>query len=261
MHRNHPDLLIALIITVLTLVVSLSGFKAGNIEYETVPLWMAPFGILMVLFIPGYAIISVLLPKIGSEKTLLLSLGMSISVSIVGGLILDLTPWGLTPVTCSLWLSTIAFIGIILAWHQRRFAAKSFEMGVPSLHKENMAIFGWAALILLGSVSIAYISSKQTETTFTQLWAIPILTSDGRYEIQLGIRNDEKRSEVYNVFVEIDGRRLEQWPEIVLNSNKEWITTIQLSERPSHPIRISLYRAEDNNHVYRWIRLSPEAFK
>lgn len=261
MHRKHPDLLVALIITVLILVISLSGLRAGNIEYETMPLWMAPFGILMVLFIPGYAIVSAALPKVGSEKTLLLSLGLSISISAVGGLVLNLTPWGLTPTTRSLWLSVIALVGIILAWQQRRTHPHDFDIGLPSLQQENIAIFGLAGFVLLGSVLIAYVSSKQAETTFTQLWAIPLMTTESRYEIQIGIRNEEKQSEIYNLYIDEDGRRLEEWSEIPLELGGEWTTTVQLSDKPSRPIRISLYRVNDLNNVYRWLRLSPEAFK
>jgi uncharacterized membrane protein len=261
MHRRYPDLLLLLVIAGLTLVVGLSGLRANNIEYETMPVWMAPLGISMVLFIPGYAIVTAVLPNIGSERTLLLSLGLSIAISAIGGILLNLTPWGLTPGTWAIWLSTIAIIGIILAYRQRRTFSQNFEMGVPSLQKENIAIFGLAGFILLISVLIAYISSIQTETTFTQLWAIPNVTPEGRYEVQIGIRNEEKLPEVYNLYIEVDSQRLDEWPTIPLESGSEWITVYQLPEKPNRPIRILLYRINDMNHAYRWLRISPEAFK
>ena len=261
MIRKSPDLLVVSIISALMLVLGLSGVRAGNFEYATMPLWVAPLGILMVLFIPGYAIVSAMLPKVGSEKTLLLSLGLSISISVVGGVVLNLTPWGLTPTTWSLWLSSISLLGLMFASLQRRNHNRNFEMGVPTLHKENKAIFVWAGFILLGAVLIAYISSRQTETTFTQLWAIPGVTSEGKYEIEIGIRNEEKQSEVYNLYIESDGRRLEEWPTIRLESNNEWITTIELADQPKRPIRIALYRANEMHTVYRWLRVSPEAFQ
>ena len=261
MHLRHPDLLVVFIIILLTLILGISGIRSGNIEYETMPLWMAPLGILMVLFVPGYAIVSAMLPKVGSEKTLLLSLGLSISISAVGGLVLNLTPWGLTPATHSLLLGTIAYIGIFLAWRQRRNLSQNFEMGVPSLHKENIVIFGLAGYILLGAVVIAYISSRQTETTFTQLWAIPTVTAEGTYEIQIEIRNEEKQLETYNLYIDIDGRLLDEWSTIQLETGGQWTTNFQLPDKPSRPIRISLYRIQDLDKVYRWLRVSPDAFK
>lgn len=261
MHRRHPDLLVMLIVTVLTLVLSLSGLRSGNVEYETLPLWMAPLGILMVLFVPGYGIVSAMLPKVGSEKTLLLSLGLSLSISVIGGLILNLTPWGLTVITQSLLLCTISLLGLFFAWHQRRTFDRNFEMGVPTLEKGNVIVFVVAGLFLLVSVLMAYQSSRQTETTFTQLWAIPAVSEAGTYQIQIGIRNEEKQSETYNLYMEVDGRRLDEWPAIPLPAGGEWVTVYELYEKPSRPIRISLYRISDLNEVYRWLRISPEAFK
>lgn len=261
MRLKHPDLFIVLIITLLTLIISISGIRSGNIEYETLPLWAAPLGILMVLFVPGYVVVAAMLPKVGSEKTLLLSLGLSVSISVVGGLVLNTMPWGLTLVTESLWLSTISFVGILFAWRWRRTHVHEFETGLPSLQKENVAIFGVAGLILLGSVSVAYISSEQKETTFTQLWALPTVTADGKFEIQIGIRNEEKQFENFNLYIDIDGKRLEEWPTIPLEARGEWVTNVELSHIPDRPIQISLYRVKDLKNVYRWLRISPEAFK
>lgn len=261
MQSKHPDLLVVFIISLLTLILGISGIRSGNIEYETMPLWMAPLGILMVLFVPGYAIVSATMPKLGSEKKLLISLGLSISISALGGLVLNMTPWGLTPRMHSLWLSSIALIGIIIAWYQRRTHNHNFEVGVPVLHKENIIIFGLAGYILIGAVLIAYISSRQTETAFTQLWAIPTVTTEGTYEVQIGIRNEEDLSETYNLYIDINGRRLDEWSKIPLKSGDEWTTTISLPEKPSQPIRISLYRIQDPVNVYRWLRISPETFK
>jgi len=261
MYRRHPDLLVMLIVTVLTLLISLSMLRSGNMEYETLPLWMAPLGILMVLFIPGYAVVAAMLPKVGSEKTLLLSLGLSLSINVVGGLVLNMTPWGLTVITQSLWLCTISLLGLIFAWHQRRTFDRNFETGVPSLEKGNVIVFVVAGLFLLISVFMAYQSSQQTETTFTQLWAIPAVSEEGSYQIQIGIRNEEKQPETYDLYMEVDGRRLNEWPEIPLPAGGEWVTIYELSKKPNQPIRISLYRISDLNEVYRWLRISPEAFK
>ena len=129
------------------------------------------------------------------------------------------------------------------------------------MQRENIAVFGWAGFILLGSVLIAYVSSKQAETTFTQFWAIPTVTAESKYAIQIGIHNEEKRPETYNLYIDVDGRRLEEWPTIPLDSGDEWTVLFQLPDKPSRPIRLSLYRINDLNNVYRWLRLPPEAFK
>ena len=264
MHLKYPDLLAALSIVVIVLVIVFAGGRSGNIEYETMPTWTAPMGILMVLFVPGYSVVAWLLPDIGSEKTLLLSLGISLSLSALGGILLNLTPWGLNVLSWSLWLCAISLIGIMFAWLQRRSDAQNFDVGLPHLHWENIVIFGLAGFILLGAVLISRVSSRRAETTFTQLWAIPSVLTENRddlYSIQIGVRNEEQKLDVYSLYAEVDGRRLDEWDEIRLEPGHEWITTIKLYDIPVESIQIYLYRVDDMKSVYRWLRVSPDAFR
>jgi uncharacterized membrane protein len=78
-------------------------------------------GIIFVLFLPGYTFIKALFPtkvpiKTSSEnldtiERIALSLGMSIALVPIIGLILNYTPWGirLMPITLSLLALTIIF--------------------------------------------------------------------------------------------------------------------------------------------------------
>ena len=71
-----------------------------------------PLGLLMVLFIPGYALIAALFPRKGDLdgiERVALSFGLSIAVVPLIGLGLNYTPWGirLTPVVISLALFTV----------------------------------------------------------------------------------------------------------------------------------------------------------
>jgi uncharacterized membrane protein len=80
------------------------------------------FGIPMVLFIPGYALIAALFPgarDIDSIERIALSFGLSIAIAPLVGLALNYTPWGIRfdPVVISLSLLTI---GLCLAAQYRR---------------------------------------------------------------------------------------------------------------------------------------------
>ena len=80
------------------------------------------FGIPMVLFIPGYALIAALFPgarDIDSIERIALSFGLSIAVVPLIGLALNYTPWGirLDPVIISL---SILSIGLCLTAQYRR---------------------------------------------------------------------------------------------------------------------------------------------
>lgn len=101
------NILTALIITSLALV-----FLA-----ETPPLiyFRYIFGSLFVLYLPGYALIEALYPR-GDEleplERVALSIGLSLAIVPLVGLILNYTPWGirLTPITISLALLTEALL-------------------------------------------------------------------------------------------------------------------------------------------------------
>lgn len=82
-------------------------------------------GLLLVLFFPGYVLISALYPRrvqlTGIERVAL-GLGLSLAMVPLLGLALNFSPWGirLTPivVTLSLWTLVLAAV----AWRQRRLA-------------------------------------------------------------------------------------------------------------------------------------------
>ncbi|HOS68323.1 MAG TPA: DUF1616 domain-containing protein, partial [Methanoculleus sp.] len=80
------------------------------------------FGVAMVLFIPGYALIAALFPARGDLdgiERVALSFGLSIAVVPLIGLALNYTPWGirLDPILASLTLFTLAMTAA--AWYRR----------------------------------------------------------------------------------------------------------------------------------------------
>ena len=70
-------------------------------------------GAIFVLFLPGYSLIKLLFPKkeIDNIERTVLSIGMSLALVPITGLILNYTPWGIktTPITLSLLTLTILF--------------------------------------------------------------------------------------------------------------------------------------------------------
>jgi len=93
------------------------------------------FGVAMVLFIPGYALIAALFPAKGDLdgiERVALSFGLSIAVVPLIGLALNYTPWGirLDPILASLTLFTIAMTGI--AWYRRLLLPADDRFAVPA---------------------------------------------------------------------------------------------------------------------------------
>jgi Predicted membrane protein len=93
------------------------------------------FGVAMVLFIPGYALIAALFPAKGDLdgiERVALSFGLSIAVVPLIGLALNYTPWGirLDPILASLTVFTLAMTAI--AWYRRLLLPAGDRFSVPA---------------------------------------------------------------------------------------------------------------------------------
>jgi hypothetical protein len=105
---------------VLAIVTTTTVFTIPEDAYPIVYVRSA-LGVMLVLWLPGYTFIKALFPtsvpiKTSSEnidtiERVALSLGMSLALTPIVGLILNYTPWGirLTPVTLSLLALTVVF--------------------------------------------------------------------------------------------------------------------------------------------------------
>ena len=93
------------------------------------------FGVAMVLFIPGYALIAALFPAqsdLDGIERVALSFGLSIAVTPLIGLALNYTPWGirLDPILASLTLFTLAMT--LVAWYRRLLLPADERFSVPA---------------------------------------------------------------------------------------------------------------------------------
>jgi uncharacterized membrane protein len=93
------------------------------------------FGVAMVLFVPGYALIAALFPARGDLdgiERVALSFGLSIAVVPLIGLALNYTPWGirLDPILASLTVFTLAMT--LVAWYRRLLLPAGDRFVVPA---------------------------------------------------------------------------------------------------------------------------------
>ncbi len=93
------------------------------------------FGVAMVLFIPGYALIAALFPAkedLDGIERVALSFGLSIAVVPLIGLALNYTPWGirLDPILTSLTIFTFAMTAA--AWYRRLLLPAGERFSVPA---------------------------------------------------------------------------------------------------------------------------------
>lgn len=120
--------------------VAVAAFTAATLACVYVPVLNESilrilFGVAMVLFIPGYALIAALFPTKGDLdgiERVALSFGLSIAVVPLIGLALNYTPWGirLDPILASLTVFTLAMT--LVAWYRRLLLPAGDRFVVPA---------------------------------------------------------------------------------------------------------------------------------
>jgi uncharacterized membrane protein len=187
------------------------------------------FGIPVVLFIPGYALIAALFPgakDIDSMERVALSFGLSIAIVPLIGLALNYTPWGirLDPIVVSLTLLTV---GLCIAAQFRRallppgdrfvvrfaalrhaIAGEFFPQGAARLDRALSVILLIAIIAAVATTVFVIVVPKEGEK-FTEFFILgeknmaadyPTLLAVGKTgKISVGIGNHEYRNITYTV--------------------------------------------------------------
>jgi uncharacterized membrane protein len=258
--RRSLDLIIISALALFTMLVALSGIRSAA-NQETLPVWFLPVGIGMILVLPGYVLVKAFLPSLDGATVLLLSVSLSIALDVVGILILDALPWGLTPPTWAVWLGGVTLLGCLLI-AVKRFRHPGLDSKVIPTFKVNWRV--WtpllvAIVITLVSIFVARSAFVQTGTTFTQLWILPT-SSEAPYTFQIGIRNYERQDKQYNLYVESQGRFIYSESGVEIASNETWTVYLSLNEKPVNPVSVYLYLSEAPDAVFRTVELAPIAF-
>ncbi len=262
--NNYLDLLFAVTVALLALFIALAGFRASG-EFQTLPVWFMPFGVLLTLFLPGYSLAINISPTPGRSTILLLSISMSMGLAFLGSMVLNLTSEGLVPRLWVLWLSGITIMGCVFAAFHRYWKTETPLEHVLvhglSFNRKQILMFALAFTIMLGAFWINLLSVKYYQgAAFTQIWALPVKDNLQPYTLEIGIKNWERAPKVYNLYIESRGRKIESWQAIFIPDSGSWTTRVEIEKRPTSPIFVYLYLADAPDEIYRTIKISPQAF-
>ncbi len=219
-------------------------------------------GLVMVLFIPGYALIAALFPSkkdIDGIERAALSFGLSIAVSPLIGLGLNYTPWGIRLDPIVICLSIFTFICVLVANKRRhelpvverfgidfvgvyhQFRGDVFSEDKTKLDKALTVVL--IISILLSIATLAYVIAvpKQGEK-FTEFY---ILGPEGKADkyptkyvlgdqkpVIVGIVNHEYRNVTYNLVVALnDSAKVSNIysEQLTLSDNQTWEKKIDVS--------------------------------
>jgi Protein of unknown function (DUF1616) len=220
-------------------------------------------GLVLVLVLPGAALTAALFPprSLGWARRILFSLGLSLAVIALGGLLLNLTPFGLQGLT---WLAFIGGVTLGAAasvlWKGRgHLSHLTFQPTVlmGRVSAREAALFGVASLVILLAVGVARMPApEQGLQGYSTLYLVP--ANDGQpNDVALGVRSDEFAPTLYNLQLKLNGRVVQTWDGLALQPGESWDTVLKLPSGQAGTGRVeaSLYRLDAPNVAYRSVAL------
>jgi hypothetical protein len=263
MSRGRTEVLLAAALTLVSVGAAVAGQEVG---------WLRAVLVLpLVLFLPGYVLAAALFPGRGAglkvEERAVLSIGLSLALVALGGLLLNQTPWGLQADSWAALLGLFTLGAAVVAVLRPLRPASGvgtagdaegdpipLQLRAPVGVRHGLAFAG-AAAILAGAVAIAHqgAQAQQAATGFTQLWLVPSAPGAAGGALRLGVRSAEPHPATYSLRVTVDGVQTDAWPAIVLAPGQTWETTV--APAPEGAMEALLSRADASQQVYRRVTL------
>jgi uncharacterized membrane protein len=218
----------------------------------------------LVIVLPGYAITAAVFPKgtLGVPERLLFSMGTSLALAILCGLLLNWTPWGFQ---VGAWLvllcGTTLLASLVAQIRQRRAHAVARTSAHIGLDVRQGLLLSMAVLLIGAAVWMARTPAPQKGLQgYTMLWMLPDVA--GKHAVRLGVRSKEFDTTNYRLRVQVNDQTVREWPSIQLGPNEQWEETIELSmeQLDAGEVEAALYRLDSPGSVYRYVvlRANPE---
>ena len=284
MHPKNSDIFVAL------------GTVLLNIVWMLLPFTMLWIGVLlalpMVFFVPGYMLTEILTHRRGLNvlHRLTLSLGLSLSIDIFGGFLLNVLPIGLHTqswivlLSCSTLVFALAVLylrrGMILVERDRQrvvpierdrqqtvpMGGQGDRKGLPYTSRSMFwggvrsgIVFAFAlALVVLSLLYAARGVAEQPRPGFTQLWMLPSSHTTQHCVVHIGIRSFENGSVTYHAAMTINRRQTMSWSALVLAPSQVWERSIAVTPTTKKAmfVEVRLYRNDKPTVMYREVHMT-----
>ena len=203
-------------------------------------------GLPFVLFFSGYALVAALFPKKGDLsgiERVALSFGLSIAVTVLIGLILNYTPWGIALYPILLSLTVFILVTSAIAYYRRRRLVAeqrftlSFQIALPrwaglsNLDKALSIVLALSILAAIGALGYV-VAAPRVGEQFTEFYVLGLqgevedypdeLVVGEEATVILGIVNHEGGETSYRIEVTIDGVKNGEVGPLVLADEDKW---------------------------------------
>lgn len=251
--QSNFDLVVAATLTFIAVIFALGQANLGILRVI--------FTLPLVFALPGYALLTAIVPERPfSLHGVVYVVGLSLSITVLGGFVLNYTAWGLTTAAWAIFLGVITQIMNLVAMLRRKNVLQVPSVVLPRLDARSVFLLALAALIISFAVRFAAVGAEQQNVgEFTQLW----MTPTQQQQVDLGIRNDESSPTAYKLRVVADNQVIQEWPSIKLDPGAQWQTsltlpsmTVLVSSNSTSTVEALLYRLDAPDQVYRHVSLS-----
>lgn len=217
------------------------------------------FAFPLLFVLPGFGLAAALFPssRLDWARRLVLQLGLSLAVAILGGLLLDLTPFGLRRSSWAVLLALVTCAAVAVAI-RRRPGRTAATLRVPRIRFAEAALFGLALALVAGTLVFARTPlAARNVRGYTALSMLPGRGVKSQV-LRVQISSSELRPLKYRLEL-YAGRRLVDVRRVALVPGQRWHTIVNLKPKETAGviwILARLYRAGDPDAIYRsvWLR-------
>jgi uncharacterized membrane protein len=253
MKRHSIDLFVVMLVALIGAALTIAPVDSGSARLL--------FALPLVLVVPGYALVAALFPArtLDTPERLLFSVGGSLAITIIGGFLLHLSPWGLRADSWVVLLSGMTCGAAVVALRRRPHRSTgATERGRSYLNPGQGILLSLAGLVVVTTLGIARIPAPAQEAQgYSLLWMLP---DQGRRQVvRIGISSQEFAVARYRLQIKQDGRIVQEWTPLELKPGTQWDTTVRLpAQRPGSHTEALLYRLDAPNTVYRRVMVRGE---
>lgn len=208
----------------------------------------------LILFLPGFGLTIILFKRadLGIPERLLISVGLSVSLTALTALVLHWAPLGLAPTTLwAVFLIGLALQSTFIVLFRRRQWADTLRLpSEPIFTSRQLIVLSLAALVTLTAFYIARTPvPQQGFEGYTTLWIKP---ADQPDLIRMGVQCEEFQATQYQIRFAWEGS-LQEGPTFELEPGETWESDLRVpvASSSNKELQILLYRLDRPNEVYR----------
>jgi uncharacterized membrane protein len=259
MRLKNLDLIVAVIMAVMNVVWALTCSINRHSTTSALGIILA---LPLVFVLPGYTLTEAMFHKraLAASHRLMLSLGLSLAIDILGGLVLNLLPIGLQATSWAVLLGLLTAVFALLAAMLRR-GARVYRAQPLKFPVSIYACFllGLATIVAVLAVQYSAINlAQQPHPGFTQLWMLPSVRSGKSCAVRLGVRSFESTSVTYRIVLTVNKVQVMTWPSVVLAPQEQWDQSVPIASGTTGSVyvEVRLYKLDKPEIVYREVHVT-----